>query len=122
MNKENNIKGYERLENNFGLALNPPRNFVRKPKLTINKIELTADFIEQVNLLLPNQPWKPGTHKIIADKLKCPIYQIFEAVEILIKNKKRFRQKDGIIYDEDNNIIKIDETRVDLETLKLKQE
>ena len=122
MNKENNIKGYERLENNFGLALNPPRNFVRKPKLTINKIELTADFIEQVNLLLPNQPWKPGTHKIIADKLKCPIYQIFEAVEILIKDKKRFRQKDGIIDDEDNNIIKIDETRVDLETLKLKEE
>lgn len=119
MNKENNIKGYERLENNFGLALNPPRNFVTKRG--INKIELTTDFIEQVNLLLPNQPWKPGTHKIIATQLKCPIYQIFDAVEILIKDKKRFRQKDGITYDEDNNIIKIDETRVDLETLKLKE-
>lgn len=120
MNKENGIQGFERIENNFGLSTN--LRFHKSKAIQRQKTELSEVFIDKVNSILPKQPWKPGTHKIIAKELGSPISSIFEAVEILIKKKLRYRQKDGIIYDENGVIIEIDESRVDSQTLKLKED
>jgi hypothetical protein len=38
-----------------------------------------------------------------------------------VKTGRRFKQKDGIIYDNKGQIIEIDNDRVDSETMKLKE-
>ncbi|MDX2069790.1 MAG: hypothetical protein SFV55_15285 [Haliscomenobacter sp.] len=119
MSKSYNMKGYERLVNTlstpFGNSINPGRN--RPQKST----EVSQEFIDQVEMLLPKQPWKPGTHKEIALKLNCSEKEIYTATNKLIEQGKKFRQKDGILFDKKGNIVGIDEDRVDSKTMKLKE-
>ncbi len=119
INKANDIKGYDRLVHNYGV--NNEKFIVqrRTPKHVAKNI--TSEFINQVDSILPKQPWKPGTHKLIAKELSCSESEIFFAVEILIKTGKRYRQKDGIIYDNKGVIVEIDKERVDEKSLKLKE-
>ncbi|MBN1970760.1 MAG: AIPR family protein [Candidatus Delongbacteria bacterium] len=81
---------------------------------------ITMEFALKVNELLPPQPWKPGIDKEIVEKLNCPRSDYFNAVKLLIDEGLRNRQKDGVVYDEDGNVIAFDKERVDCETLKLK--
>ena len=93
-------------------------SFNRK-RLNTSKAELTSEFIEQVNQLLPIQPWKPGVHLEVTSKLNCSRGDYFSAVEVLIEEGKRNKQKDGVVYDVEGNILAFDEERVDSETLEL---
>jgi hypothetical protein len=72
-------------------------------------------------MLLPKQPWKPGTHKELSLKLNCSEKEIYAATNSLISQGKRYRQKDGVLYDNENNIVGIDKERVDTKTMKLKE-
>lgn len=119
INKENNIMGYERIIHNSGLS-NGRTNTIRKSTNNSEK-NITFDFVKKVDELFPDQPWKPGTHKLVADKLSCSELEIFSAVNILIKSGKRYRQKDGVIYDKKGKIVDIDKERVNEKTLKLKE-
>jgi hypothetical protein len=78
------------------------------------------EFALLVNELLPAQPWKPGIHTEITSKLECSNSQYFGAVKLLIDEGLRFRQKDGVVYDDEGNVISFDPERVDSDTLKLK--
>ena len=118
MNATGNIVGYERLVNGFGI--NNQKIVVNRPRQT-NENTITVEFIEKVNQLLPSQPWKPGTHKQIAQKLSCKESEIYQAVSILVKSGRRYRQKNGILYNEKGEIVEIDAERVDEATLKLKE-
>ncbi len=86
----------------------------KNPYMVINN-----EVLELVNNTLPKQPWKPGTSYAAAKQLKLNIKVINQAIAQLIQTRKRYRQKDGIVYDENNNILLIDEERVDKTTLKL---
>ncbi|MEZ4772516.1 MAG: AIPR family protein [Bacteroidia bacterium] len=119
INKANNIKGYDRLIHNFGIN---NQKFIVQKRGYKSENNITADFIEKVDSIFPQQPWKPGTHKLIAKQLSCTESEIFSAVNILIKSGKRYKQKDGIIYDKSGRVIEIDKERVDEKTLKLKNE
>lgn len=116
--KNENITGYERLQKTLSITypiVNVKRNF--NPR----RIEVSNEFIEQVEMLLPKQPWKPGTHKELSLKLNCSEEEIYAATNSLISRGKRYRQKDGVLYDTENNIVGIDEERVDTKTMKLKE-
>lgn len=76
----------------------------------------------KVNKLLPPQPWKPGIDKEVIGILKCTRSDYFDAVKFLINEGLRFTQKDGVVFDDDGNVIGFDSDRVDAETLKLKNE
>ena len=117
LNDDGKIKGYERIAKGRGTI---PNNLNAQKSYNKPEYHITDQFIEQVNLLLPSQPWKPGTHKEVASKLQCPVKKIYLAINKLVDLERRFRQKDGIIYDTDGNIIEIDIERVDKNTLKLK--
>lgn len=116
--KNENIIGYERLQKTLSI---PHPSFDAKRKFTPHIIEVSNEFIEQVEMLLPKQPWKPGTHKELALKLNCSEKEIFAATSRLISQGKRHRQKDGVLYDNENNIVGIDEERVNAETMKLRE-
>lgn len=118
MNATGDIDGYERLVNSFGI--NNQKIVVNRPRQT-NENTITVEFIEKVNQLLPSQPWKPGTHKQIAQKLSCKESEIYQAVSILVKSGRRYRQKNGILYNEKGEIVEIDTERVDEATLNLKE-
>ena len=118
MNDANNIKGYERLTHNFGI--NNESIVIHRPKQR-NDNNITSEFIDKVDSILPSQPWKPGTHKLVSKQLNCSENEVYLAVNILVKSGRRYRQRDGIIYSLDGKIINIDQDRVDIETLKLKE-
>lgn len=83
-------------------------------------IKVSPDFVDKVDELLPEQPWKPGIHKIICKQLSCKISEYFAAVDILIKEGRRNQQKDGVVYDSDGNVILFDSERVDPSSLELR--
>ncbi len=81
----------------------------------------SRDFVEAVNNLLPDQPWKPGVHLDICRQLKCATSDVNNAILVLIRDGKRLRQKNGVVYDEEGNVKMIDAERVDKETFLLKK-
>lgn len=81
---------------------------------------LTEEFIANVRALLPTQPWKPGIHKKISKQLRCETSVYFAAVERLIEEGHFLRQRDGVLYDIDGNVVSFDSDRVDPNTLELR--
>lgn len=81
---------------------------------------LTEEFVMQVKSLLPSQPWKPGLHRRISDQLNCDTSAYFAAVEKLIEDGLFLRQRDGVLYDAEGNVVSFDPDRVDPETLDLR--
>jgi len=72
------------------------------PKITSktkpnNKIE--QEFIDQVKLLLPKQPWPKDTHKDVAEKIGCSPSKVSRATKMLINQGDYKQQIDGKLYD-----------------------
>ena len=61
--------------------------------------------------MLPKQPWKPGIHVHVADKLACTPKEVTQAIQALIAMGKRYSQRDGVVYDTDGKVIAVDEER-----------
>lgn len=80
---------------------------------------INDDFAQLVLKYLPEQPWKPGIHKDIIKLLQCTQSDYHKAVERLIELGHVLYQRDGIVYDNDGNVLKIDTDRVDPITLTL---
>ncbi|WP_122474025.1 AIPR family protein [Burkholderia contaminans] len=83
--------------------------------------KVNDEFVLQVKKLLPPQPWKVGMHNSICQALKCGHKDFSQAVDILVSRGDVWRQKDGVLYDLEGNIVKYDAERVDPTTLKLKE-
>lgn len=83
------------------------------------KVSVSPDFVNKVNELLPDQPWKPGIEVPIIEVLNCTRDEYFSATGQLIRDGRRFQQRDGIVFDINGNVICIDPERVDPETLRL---
>lgn len=73
---------------------------------------MAADFVERVNRALPEQPWPIGVHREVSVKLGgVSAGEVSAAIRLLMDRGTRHRQKDGIVYDEDGNVIAVDTTR-----------
>lgn len=75
------------------------------------KKNLTTEFLEQVFMLLPKQPWPMGVHREVANKLNCDYKKVSSAIKVLIESHRCFVQKDGVVYDKSGQAIAVDETR-----------
>ncbi|MEW4451277.1 AIPR family protein [Bremerella sp. JC817] len=73
---------------------------------------LTAEFIAKVDAALPEQPWPPGIHRIVANILGCSPSEAYDATQQLIDEGKRHSQKDGVVYSQDGTVIAVDESRI----------
>ena len=76
------------------------------------------DIAMRVNELLPDQPWDPGTHREIAKRLECGVGAATRAIELLIRKGIRYRQENGVVYDEDGYVVGVDPNRVDAKSLR----
>ncbi|MFM0288909.1 AIPR family protein [Paraburkholderia megapolitana] len=114
MEAELGIKNAKRVQN----APNP----INTTQIPYDKRNQRVDreFANRVHVLLPDQPWKPGIHRPICEKLACTVSEYFGAVELLIEEGLVNRQKDGVVYDADGNVLMFDRDRVDPDTLQLK--
>ena len=97
------------------------KNFNPFKEVIQKSVSLDSNFIKTVKNMLPPQPWKPGVDKTIIKQLGCSPRDYHSAVEILIENGDFYVQRDGILYDKQDNIIAIDSERVDKTTLQLKE-
>ena len=51
-------------------------------------------------------------HKVIASQLEEPPSKVSQAISKLVNEGLCYKQKDGIVYDTDGNIIAKDESRI----------
>ena len=70
------------------------------------------DFAMLVDHHLPRQPWKPGTHRIVAELLGCSLAKCRIAIEFLIDHGIRYRQENGVVYGPEGNIVDYDKERI----------
>jgi hypothetical protein len=110
------IKGIERFIKNIS-----NRNDIEEATEEKQQTKVTMEFAQRVNALLPIQPWKPGVDKEVISKLGCTRHEYFDAVKLLIEEGIRNKQIDGVVYDDEGNVITFDKDRVDAETLQLKK-
>lgn len=66
---------------------------------------ISNEFLKQVQEHLPKQPWPEGIHKLVSQELAVSETQVIRAIKILIKMGVVNRQKDGVVYDKNGNII-----------------
>lgn len=75
------------------------------------KLNLTESFLDEVNAALPVQPWKPGTSRMVAEKLGCSRQHVHVAIGVLIRQGRRNEQRDGVVYGVNGEVLAIDEER-----------
>lgn len=73
--------------------------------LRMNIVSVNAEFISKVEQMLPKQPWPIGIHREIASKFKCYPSAVSDAISALIDSGKVYRQKDGILFDDEDNVV-----------------
>ncbi|GGH55582.1 hypothetical protein GCM10007423_63270 [Dyadobacter endophyticus] len=94
------------------------------PETKINNGKRGAISMElalEINEHLPEQPWRPRMHTRICRLFRISEREYFDAVHLLIEAGLRYRQKDGVVFDSNGEIIAFDKYRVDPITLKLKE-
>lgn len=108
------------IANTYGVSGLDDWNSSRIPDVTgRTRPPVDLDFAMLVDRHLPTQPWKPGTHKVVAKKVGCSIRRCYDAIQFLVDEGIRNRQKDGVVYDSDGNVVDYDRERVDPSTLGL---
>ena len=71
----------------------------------------SSELIEEVNRLLPRQPWPRGIDETVARALKVRRSLVSAAINVLISQGRWMIQRDGVIYDEAGNAIAVDASR-----------
>ena len=99
-----------------GIPLSEPKS----PQVSVPAM-LPKEFIDSVDGLLPNQPWKPGVHLEIATQLACSKKEVSDAIQLLIASGRRHRQKDGVVFDQNGAILSTDPDRVGTDATEEKQ-
>lgn len=112
--KSQQISGIEMIEKRSPYIYETPKS------ARVDGNFLTDEFLASLSAALPPQPWKPGLHKIMAPRFGCNTSTYFAAVNRLIDDGIFYRQKDGVLYDQDGNVVSFDPERVDSETLNLR--
>ncbi|GFE82492.1 hypothetical protein GCM10011487_44920 [Steroidobacter agaridevorans] len=80
---------------------------------------LTDEFVAMVDQVLPPQPWGVSVHLEVSEKLNCRPNKVSRAIQRLISEGKRLRQRDGIVYSEDGRVVLVDPARVTMSVEEL---
>lgn len=74
--------------------------------------EISQSILDSVKMTLSPQPWQPYEHMRVARKLKLSQKLVSRAIDKLIELGVFHPQKNGIVYDDEGNILMVDETRI----------
>jgi len=67
------------------------------------KIHIEDDTLELIRTSLPEQPWKQGIHKMVAEKLGLSNKVVYVAIHVLIKRRIFKQQIDGLLIENENH-------------------
>jgi hypothetical protein len=70
------------------------------------------DFVESVRKELPTQPWKPGMHASVAERIGVKPSRVYAAIQILVGRGVFLNQKDGVLYAPNGEVVGYDPERV----------
>jgi len=68
-------------------------------------IEVPDALLEQVDSLMPPQPWRQGAHIEVAEKIGVPAKVVSAAIRLLIDRGRRMRQLNGELFNQDDERI-----------------
>lgn len=74
-------------------------------------VQVDATLLDMVDHALPDQPWRPGVHREVAQRLKIKASRVSAAIQLLMDQGRRMYQRDGVVFDADGNVIAIDSGR-----------
>ena len=86
-------------------------------KIKIQKVlssprpQISEGLVDAVDKLLPEQPWKPGMHILVAKELGAEARDVSKAIARLIALGRRYDERDGVVFDKSGNVISVDESR-----------
>ena len=111
----------------FGISYTP--NVGKWEPISVNTTAKTithdgqpsAELIEKVDRLLPQQPWPRNIDQVVTKALKVRRSLVSEAINMLISQGRRKIQRDGIIYDEMGRAVAVDVSRTDLSVDEINQ-
>lgn len=83
--------------------------------------EVSQTILDSVKVALSPQPWQPHEHLRVAKKLKLSPKLVSQAIDKLIELGVFHLQRDGIVYDNEGNVLMVDETRKKIEKPIVKQ-
>ncbi|MBK8003957.1 MAG: AIPR family protein [Gemmatimonadetes bacterium] len=82
----------------------PPRDMVQAPPPS-------QDLVDDVDRLLPPQPWKVGVHREVAASLGVQDKVVSDVIQLLIASGRRNQQRDGVVYAPDGKVLAVDASR-----------
>lgn len=109
--KEWDLKGIERVASKSELLSKAPV-IVNVGSDEHSSPKIITEIALKINNLLPPQPWKQNVHKEIMAKLKVDRREYYDSIQMLIDEKLRYYQKDGIVYDENGNELSLGEAGI----------
>ena len=77
-----------------------------------NKKEISQSILDSVKKCISPQPWQPNEHKRVAKELKISASIVYRAIDKLIELGVFHPQKDGVVYDNNGNVLIVDEQRI----------
>ena len=83
-------------------------------RIIVRADQPSAELIEEVNRLLPEQPWPRGIDETVARVLKVRRSLVNVAINDLISQGRWMIQRDGVIYDKAGNALAVDASRSEL--------
>jgi len=66
---------------------------------------VSAAFVDEIDALLPPQPWRQGVHIQIARELGCRASKVSAAIRQLMDAGRRYEQLNGVLFDSAGNKI-----------------
>lgn len=119
-NRDQIYKASEIMQNRYNIkGLNEWSSTTLDDSFLRGQSSVDLDFAIMVDRLLPDQPWKPGVHRFVAEQLGCSLKKCSQAIQFLIEQDIRNQQDDGVVYDSEGNIIDFDKERVDVNVFGL---
>lgn len=112
------IKGYESIcYRKEGILTKKYKSKEDAQTKQYKQYEIDDAFIDEVDKLLPEQPWKPGVHVFISSQMGCPAGKVSQAIKILVDRGLRNKQINGIVYSNDGSVLCCDGDRINPKTI-----
>ncbi|MDP9908226.1 hypothetical protein J2W27_000319 [Variovorax boronicumulans] len=90
-----------------------PKNSSTEATSSVASIEISEELLDEMDTLLPAQPWPPGIQEMLMAALKTDKRTVRAGIDELIRSGRRHNQHHGVVVDKDGIIVDVDEGRAD---------
>jgi hypothetical protein len=84
----------------------------RRDRAADDLADIDDKTIDLVDAHLGDQPWPKGNQYVVSKKIGISPHIVMAATQMLIERKRRYRQKNGIVFNEDGTVRDYDKARI----------